>query len=483
MELELYKKVKKTEENPYGIELCQDNSFLKKPTLLCISAQNMMPKSVFGIASEGMKVARLRTSESYGAGYSIDEFPANFIAIKNPNGQDGINELVDKYICSLVIENGHKLDINQAKKNIRNLNIMTYCNGSTTYELIEERLVRRMQEVNYREEEIREILNECAFIAICTSNPYQLSNEKQGKKLEIKDTYATTFQFLDITDLEIEDETYPERLSNLTSKRITDTNKSYEEILEIVKRDNPFPHRVDTKGNKSFYYYIGNGEHNLKEYTNDKSLIGATISSVVTYCLQNSIKNLQSEELIPLEISKMTNSVNELIERKKQGESIESLFSSIDNNLDYPNAKMINKNKMVELLVKEKEYLIVYDAKSKYDSALAALKQSIESYLQLIESYKQITNKEIPIPDIIKQINQISIESSIGELEGTENILQKYNSKALELNNYSNKMSQSEQEIIYKIMDNEPNYVEILIAAGKKQYLSNEDLEKSKKVK
>ena len=78
--LKLYEKIARTEENLLGIqELEKETPIIgKEPCLLCISAQSMHPKSVFGIIREGMQAARIRTSQENGPGYDIKKLSISF---------------------------------------------------------------------------------------------------------------------------------------------------------------------------------------------------------------------------------------------------------------------------------------------------------------------------------------------------------------------------------------------------------------------
>jgi hypothetical protein len=131
----LYERVQKTEKYPLGSRPIEDgkNPFKDGPCFLCIAAAPV-DSSIFGLSSEGMKFARLRTYKEPRAKFGLNKFPVKFLSLKpehNENGKmsdsDYIDQFVDTYLFPLVSSPTHgKIDIEDAMRNIRNVNMLSF---------------------------------------------------------------------------------------------------------------------------------------------------------------------------------------------------------------------------------------------------------------------------------------------------------------------------------------------------------------------
>ena len=101
----LYKKIEKSKSNLRGIvELKKEDEPLLHPTMICLSAQSPYPKSVFGIIREGMRAARLRTSQSISGSYALSDFPINFVGLTYDYQGDGFGDsLAQDYFLPLFL--------------------------------------------------------------------------------------------------------------------------------------------------------------------------------------------------------------------------------------------------------------------------------------------------------------------------------------------------------------------------------------------
>lgn len=190
--LELYKRVPKSEEYLYGSRKIQDeeNPFLDGPCMLCISAQPSLPKSIFGITKYGMAMARLRTRDNAGAKIDLEDFPVSFLSIKGREDKKIIEEFVDKYFLPLVSKGGSTIQLSEAMKNIRNINILSYCDGTYRMKAMIETLNSRMREIGYREQECSDILSQACVFPIAT-------------EIDISNLKTTCVCFHDLNDDEV----------------------------------------------------------------------------------------------------------------------------------------------------------------------------------------------------------------------------------------------------------------------------------------
>ena len=277
----LYERVSKSEEYLYGIKPIEDNEnpFAEGPCFLSISAQynnDTADRSNFGMAKEGMKMARLRVRGQKNAGYNIKGFPVKFLAIQRESKKEenilsedkAIFEFIQKYLYPLIEKDGQKIDVIQAMKNMRNVNIMCYCNGTTFAQNIENVLIQRMQELGYNAEEIRKIQSQMCMFPIAT-------DKLDGNQI------STCISFKDINDDEVNENVTDEEIKKVEESSMGETIIKYSE-------------------NEIAYLFNGDGEHQLKKYTEDGKAIPVCLSSAVCKALENSINNSTSDYFTPI---------------------------------------------------------------------------------------------------------------------------------------------------------------------------------------
>lgn len=144
----LYEKVEKLDNNKFGLKEIKEteNPFLKGPCLLNIAATKDFLRQVNGIAKEGMKMARYRVSGQRNAGFSLNDSQISFLSVSNMNDKV-FQEFLNTYMNPLISNKGIRLDTLQAKKNMRNVNIMSLCNGTNDAKRIETLLIEKMSKI------------------------------------------------------------------------------------------------------------------------------------------------------------------------------------------------------------------------------------------------------------------------------------------------------------------------------------------------
>ncbi len=277
----LYEKVPKTKENMYGSRLVDstENPFLESPCLLCISAQHdntVASKSNFGVTKQGLKMARLRVRGQKNAGFNLKDFPVKFLSIQldrkdedeKVTTEERVDEFVTQYLLPLVSSDSKKIDYNQAMKNMRNVNIMSYCNGTLLVQNIEKALISKMQELGYTDEECEKIQSQMCMFPISTD---KLNGTQK----------STCISFKDINDFEVND------------------NVTQEEVQTVLK---------SPTGESTFRYsdneiaclFNGNGNHGLKQYTKTDNIMSVCVSSAISKALENAIINSLNSEFVPI---------------------------------------------------------------------------------------------------------------------------------------------------------------------------------------
>lgn len=355
----LYKKVPKSESNLRGVEqvMEDENPFMDGPCLLCVSAQydnSIAKKSNFGIVKEAMKMMRMRVRNIYNAGFDLDGFPVTLLAMeKDNNGTDRnarsfqlVNQFINKYIAPLISENDQKIDVTQAMKKMRNVNIMTYCDGTLFTQELEDTLLEKMEVIGYSSEEAKQIQSQMAILPIATMRLYG-------------DNKSTIVSFKDINDGEIRlpgDDITPE------VQRIIEEAPNKEVLFRRKERDYRF-------------CYSGDGAHRLKKYTTDGVAVPSCIGAAFGYVLENAIENSRSDTLIELKASDIADSMEEYLQLAIDGKSQEEILEVLDSKLSYGGARRMTREE-AKLLDRID---LLSDAQIKSDRDLGTMKVHLDA--------------------------------------------------------------------------------------------------------
>lgn len=364
--IELYKKTRKSLENPLGSKKIEngENPF-KKPVILCISAQDHIDKSVFGITKNCMSFARLRTSSDENARFKVEDFPASFLSIRKNTSNDvekedeAINQFVDEYFDEIIMKSGEKIPVEQIQKNLRNINMVSYCNGTMRALKIVNEIQKRMEKAGYSNEEINNSISQISLVTLSTE--MKLENEK-----------CTIVDFRDLKDEEIEH-------INLTRQMVENTlNSPINECMTKL-----------TEKNRAEYTFIGTGEHRVAQFKTDGKALPAVVSKVLGNSIENSIENEKSHIFKPLSIDNMIDGTDNIISEAENGKTRNDLIKEVDNSLYYGGAPKYSENECK--LLNESDMLYKKNEELKKD-----LKNKIE---ELDEANKKITN----VKEIVKE--------------------------------------------------------------------------------
>lgn len=358
---QLYEKVPKTKEYIYGSKPIEQetNPFLEGPCFLCISAQNTREKSVFGITKEGMKMARLRVRNEPNARYDLRQFPIKFLSIRLEKDEQELTEeqnieiFIKTYLEPLISQNGEKVELNKAMKNIRNVNIMSYCDGTLFAQQIEDTLLEQMKNLGYSDIECEKIISQMCMFPIAT---YRLDGNQK----------STCISFKDINDGEVYDE----------------INENYE---ETVKKSSIGENIIKLSDNELAYLVDGTGVHDIKEYSRTGKALSVSLSSVISKALQNSIENSNSDKFIPINIKILTEDLENIMNEAEQGKSVEKLMQQLDEKIQYKGAKKLSEYE-IELLDQIDE---MYDNQIKVNKELSSTKKA---YLKQTEKLNATNN-------------------------------------------------------------------------------------------
>lgn len=388
----LYEKVPRTDEYEYGIKAMEEdkNPFKESPCLLSMIAIAMWEKDVNGALNQGMEALRLKTNHNENTGIELEDFDGKILSMAYGEPSERItkkgrrftgiagkekldDEFTEKYLFPLIETEGKRIDVLQAMKNMRNVNIMAYCNANNSALRIEECLVNRMNELGYSEDEISKIQSQMCIIGYATDVKM---NAEFVKNKKIKSTYLS---FGDVNDGEV---------------------STSQGLREDVKNKNTVYY------NNGYYFHYGNGEHTVKHYILQSDSLSLGISSVLTRAISNSIENHNSERFKPLTKELLTQNIEKIIEGIRQGKKREELTPLIDNGINYTErdgkdskTSQFNMNEdeiktqEIEEKIAQKSGKSIEDVRKEYDRIIKTSnvnKDGKELYI-----LRKITSKEI----------------------------------------------------------------------------------------
>ena len=329
----LYEKVPKTDENEYGIKIMEEdkNPFKEGPCLLSMIAVAIWEKDINGALNQAMEALRLRTNHNENTGIGIEDFEGKILSLAYSEPLERItakgrkfnwgytrtenldDEFTRKYLFPLIEEEGKKIDILQAMKNMRNVNIMTYCGATQSALRMEECLVNRMKELGYSEEEISKIQSQMCIIG------YATDAKMRAEFVEHKKIKSTCLSFGDVNDGDV---------------------CAPQGIKESAKKNNTIYY------DEGYYFHYGNGEHGAKNYISINDSLSLGISSVLTRAISNSIENCRSSEFKPLTQELLTQDIEKIIEGIRQGKKREELIPLVDNDINYSKPLQFTEEKI-----------------------------------------------------------------------------------------------------------------------------------------
>ncbi len=355
--LQVFKRIEKSLDNPYGVISVQKLEELNGPFLICLSAQDMHEKSVFGMIRTGAVAARVNTSEEFGAKFKIDEFPVHFLGMrfeKDDTYKRNFEEIVDKMIYPYLIGDGTKT-IDEMKKLARRINFITYCDGTLTYQNIERRLGGKLQNAGYSESDIKDVLSQISLVAI-------------GTMVYTGNLNATSATFIDLNDSEI----------------YTSRTDGHKEILRKKQVDSICGKLKNP--NNLLYIFNGSGNHSLREYFLDNNIAKPAISAVLTSFLENSVANELSEELMSI-------SPTEVLSRlKKYGDARKnpvSLLGELDESLSYGGAPRYTQSEARLRHELDISYSALQRTRVQLESSEAEKNKKTESLKSVVEGLRE----------------------------------------------------------------------------------------------
>ena len=372
---ELYKKTDDRSNNIYGIQNIDksENPFLNSPCLLTWNAVDNNDKAINGLCKRALRMARLRTTYDDGAGYIADDFPVDFLMMKD-DGKDlldkSIDEFVEKYFIPLISKDNAKIDIIEAQRNMRNVNILPNCDATKLVLRVEEYMLKRMQELGYTQEEMLTVQSQmCVFPVQTEAN---LSKFK-----------STTIAFADVNDREV-----PINIANRSKN---------EGLKEILARNNKKVLKGNVSKNVKLVFTEGIGTHEVVNYTGESD-IAPYVTTIVSNALNNSIHNkLHRDDFIPINIGSLEKGTEQITLEIENGKTIEEVVNQLDENLEYEGTTRLSKRelKIMAQLDEANKRIMKLEKDLKFESDKSSkLQEELKKTDEAIEKFSSETTKK-----------------------------------------------------------------------------------------
>lgn len=365
--LKIYKKTTKSNNNMYGFIEIKDIKDINNPFLLCISNDLNSSKSIFGLMRDGAHAARIHTTQECAANYNIDKVPIDFIGIRYIKKRKSVEkELVDTLLYPYLIKNGK--DINSLKKQARNINVLTFDQGTNIYLKAEKQLVSKLKELDLKTKEIEEILKQTTLVSL-------------GSNENLEKTYSTTVSFIDTND------------NKCTTEELLELKKVMEE-----KNINRMFFPVGKK-NTILYPFISTGEHSPKKYLETYSPAKSAISSTISNNLHNSLYNLNNDTFYEVSIDENINQLYFYGSDLCEGEEALKL---LDSNLNYMNSTKYTEEEAKLRYDLDQAYKLIIKQNLMIDSYKKDIIEKNNQFKNITDNIKKALNKE-QIIEILKK--------------------------------------------------------------------------------
>lgn len=425
----LFKKVPKSIENKKGSRKIEENENpFESPCLLCLSAQDM-DKQVFGITKHYMSIAGIRVRNDKSAKFDLRDFPVNFLSIKyqrdekEETEEKAADKFVDKYFIPL-LENSKTQE--EKMKKFRNINIMSYCNGTQRAVDIISNLREKMEKRGYSNEEINSIVSQISLITLSTEISYI-------------QTGATCVDFHDTKDTEVNNGDYT-WISELDEK-IGNIEKDEQRIEECFE--------ISSKRNSGMYCIEGTGAHTVHQFHTEGTAMPVCLSKIVHNMLENSILNARENEFTPLTIKELTDGCSEIFQKANEGKTLEELREDLYKNMKYTGGMKLTNRECKLLDELDNTYDLAYKQEDESKRDKKIIDGLNEKNARIMEAVQESSTEETYKKVLLAQGWQFDKEEEkqIKETDTDKEIIEKQKEKIKKLQLMLNKTLEFAQRV------------------------------------
>ncbi|MBQ9318730.1 MAG: hypothetical protein IJR82_03790 [Bacilli bacterium] len=287
----IYEKVCKTIDNEYGIIERNESDILKQgPCVITILALTFGLKDVNGAMRQVAESVNPDIDNSYNPerrifGLGFGEYNKEQDQFSKVCGMaDELKEFVEKYFCPLFIQDNQKINYLEAMKNFRNINFVTYCNGTNSFNIIENLLKVEMTKVGYSDNEISLILSQICLAAI-SGNVLRRDNVS---------TSALAVTFGDISDGDFS----------------IGFGMNYDKRKAVF--DMPRHQGFINQGSSIAFARYGNDDHSFKRHMTGDDVLSPMIKCFLDTSINNALLNKESSYFEPITYAKIEEAFTEL---------------------------------------------------------------------------------------------------------------------------------------------------------------------------
>ncbi len=332
----LGQRIEKTKENKYGyIDIDLNNLKIDSPTVLCFGGNyvvgrrlaNGLAKFVFNLIHAQPSDKNLKVySLMYG---SLDNNPtAADVSAKE------IIDLTNSIFLPLVCKDGKRIDTQTAQKNMRNLTIVSHCFGMDLANLLACTIADKMLELKYSNPEIISILKQvtnisyaphkaAVFPLFCNIDFYSMKDRYNKYYSHIEKTNNALFAATTLNKKE-------NHLTIIADSFLGDYDDADtffdEHMLDLLKKDKNWQLTAITEQPK----FIKNHSNKTKEELFSRAeTMSVCFGLCVAESVSNSIDNKQSKNLIEIDLEKIKDNIDYLINEQSKKEKTEKIVEIV----------------------------------------------------------------------------------------------------------------------------------------------------------
>ena len=109
-----------------------------------------------------------------------------------------VQQIFDTVFLPRISQDGHRIDVETAKRNIRNITVYAHCHGGYTFLKTEELMQQKMVELGYTNQEIRDIQKQLLCVAYAPYCPLGVSKSTMISFLSAKDYNTRYYNLMEL---------------------------------------------------------------------------------------------------------------------------------------------------------------------------------------------------------------------------------------------------------------------------------------------
>lgn len=425
--------------NPLGWKNLNEEYKIDHPVVICFGGDGVKnDRAANGFAkliSSNLGIRTGLNSDEIGLGIEQGDFPADILSVTydgrytndsysvqqidyengfadKPEGTEKekldyeerrtiIKNFFDIYFKDLIIDsNGNKLDAKTAMKNIRNVNIVSFCYGTLVVSQLEDIMIEEMEKAGYSEEEINMIQSQ--MFVIKASPLISLGASKSTSigitSLDDDDSEVCRYKEGEFTNPELHKTSFgqwSELLYNREMHPELDVSDFCEDIGDTISySENEFAFTTTSLCDFEYeshesktYFSMADRENQGFISKNFGDCLPAVFTMLLNNGINNSVLNFKSDEFIPLTSAVQSREMIEKLLNRFQGHTYSKTMEEIYNEIGNMNKQYAN----------------------------SVSKESIENnkeYAKYVKQYSEVSARLKSIPqEVLQKMNEISFFS------------------------------------------------------------------------